>query len=301
MKKKLISLLLVVTICLSMGTVAFAEDTASLKYQDKAEMLVSNSNMLSDIQVAEVESGLAAMEQVNVPIGRIFNVSSCDGKVVYHRQVTEDIINYLTVDESANGDVVVDYYEGDLHDTVTYCADGTILLNGHPVIITYTNEDGTTYDEPLVTRNSLNDVYTEGPCSGTKASDYTVFDKTRYGNLQLEQQIIDIVTSTLCDLLTNAIEDVLTGFVGFATSTVVGEIFDLLCSNIKTKAQRIAPTSDAIGYKVDYYTTENLIAPLCYCYRHDFDFYLCPVKSDHLPDDMYVGARSVYHLFTLYW
>ena len=300
--KKIISLLLCLALCFSLGTMAFAEDgDDSLRYEDKAISLMSNSDSPDEMLVSKVESGLAVLEQVNVPIESIFNVSSYNGKAIYHRAITEDIVNYLTVSESINGDIVVDYYEDELHDTLTYCADGGILLNGNPVVVTYTDEEGVVYEQPLVARDNPNDFYSEGPCPGTSAGDYTVLDKTRYGNLKLEQLIIDTVTGVLCDLLTEAIESRLPGLGGFVVSTVVENVFNALCSNIKTEALRMAPDSDSVGYKVNYYTTEALVAPLCYSYRHDFYFYLCPVSSSYLPYDMYVGMRQIYHQFTLFW
>ena len=298
--KKVISILLIVALSLSMGTIAFADDAAYIKYEEKADALISNSTFLDEAQSSEVKEELAALEQVSIPIESLFDVSLYNGEIVYHRTVYEDVVNYITVDESSNGDVIVDYYEGELHDTITYCLDGSILLNGEPVVVTMSDGDST-YEQHLATRSSLNDTYSTTPFSGTQSGDYTVLDKIKYGNLKLQQKIIETVTSALCDLLTRAIEKVLPDFEGFVASSVVKTIFNALCSNIKTEAQRMATNSNAVGYKVVYMTTDFLVAPLCYCYRHDFDFYLCEVNANYLPSNMHCGSRSIYHQFTLFW
>lgn len=54
-----------------------------------------------------------------------------DGRIIYEKRITEELVNLLAVEQTADGSVVVDYWEGDLHDVLTYKPNGDILLNGN--------------------------------------------------------------------------------------------------------------------------------------------------------------------------
>ena len=73
------------------------------------------------------------LRSVGTSVKGIESFSVEDGRIVYRKQLAPEVENLLAVERESDGSVVVDYWEGDLHDVLTYKPNGDVLLNGKEV------------------------------------------------------------------------------------------------------------------------------------------------------------------------
>lgn len=80
-----------------------------------------------------VEKDMAAMEQALFNVDAITVHSVDNGVRTYAYQLTEDVVDYVTVQHNENGSVTLDIWEEDRHDVMVVLPDGTLLANGEPL------------------------------------------------------------------------------------------------------------------------------------------------------------------------
>ena len=95
-----------------------------------AIMAASPSDEVTEEDIAE---DLMLLRSVGTSVKGIESFSVEDGRIVYRKQLAPEVENLLAVERESDGSVVVDYWEGDLHDVLTYKPNGDVLLNGKEV------------------------------------------------------------------------------------------------------------------------------------------------------------------------
>ena len=132
MKKRVLSLLLSLTMCLSLSVPAFAaETTASASLSPATIEWIEANNTMSNAILQQVVADFKNLNAVGI-ISDFCTPSSIrsDGKIVYTLQLTDTITNQITTHRDAQNQLVVEFYEGDKHDTVVYLNNGNLLVNG---------------------------------------------------------------------------------------------------------------------------------------------------------------------------
>ena len=252
--KKIISLLLCLALCLSLGTMAFAEE-GGRQYAKAAEML---ENDFSDCQIAEarIEEDLVLFENVGISTENFFAVSEYDGDVIYHKTSGEGIETSVKIAENDNGDIDVDFYQDDLHDTITYLADGGILLNGHDVKFTFIDDNGNevTYSSANITPQRARwAFYQDEPIIG-EASDYSNYTQTRQGNIDFEEKIFDMTVEAIKLFVGEALEVFCPGI-----SELSDDVIDMLAIMIKDRVLVHGPDAEFVYYVIKVYSYKEVI------------------------------------------
>ena len=96
------------------------------KKQAAELMAASPSDEVTEEDIAE---DLMLLRSVGTSVKGIESFSVEDGRIVYRKQLAPEVENLLAVERESDGSVVVDYWEGDLHDILTYKPNGDGLLN----------------------------------------------------------------------------------------------------------------------------------------------------------------------------
>ena len=100
------------------------------KEQAAELMAASPSDEVTEEDIAE---DLMLFRSVGTGVEGIVSFSVEDGRIIYCKELAPGLENLLAVEQSDDGSVVVDYWEGDLHDVLTYKPNGDVLLNGKEV------------------------------------------------------------------------------------------------------------------------------------------------------------------------
>lgn len=126
----LISLLL--SACGARSALMAALPDEAAKQQAAELMAASPSDEVTEDDIAE---DLMLFRSVDIDTYEFTEFSVDNGIIVYHDPISAGE-SLLSIEQKRNGDVVIDIWEGDLHDQVTYKSNGDVLLNGKKMTVT---------------------------------------------------------------------------------------------------------------------------------------------------------------------
>ena len=126
----LISLLL--SACGARSALMAALPDEAAKQQAAELMSASPSDEVTEDDIAE---DLMLFRSVDIDTYEFTEFSVDNGIIVYHDPISTGE-SLLSIEQKRNGDVVIDIWEGDLHDQVTYKSNGDVLLNGKKMTVT---------------------------------------------------------------------------------------------------------------------------------------------------------------------
>lgn len=116
--------------CGARSAIMAALPDEAAKEQAAELMAASPSDEVTEEDIAE---DLMLFRSVGTGVEGIVSFSVEDGRIIYCKELAPGLENLLAVEQSDDGSVVVDYWEGDLHDVLTYKPNGDVLLNGKEV------------------------------------------------------------------------------------------------------------------------------------------------------------------------
>ncbi|HIS45443.1 MAG TPA: hypothetical protein IAB47_08760 [Candidatus Scatomorpha merdigallinarum] len=93
-------------------------------------MAASPSDEVTEDDIAE---DLMLFRSVGTSVEGFVSFSVEDGQIIYCKELAPGLENLLAVEQTSDGSVVVDYWEGDLHNELTYKPNGDVLLDGKEV------------------------------------------------------------------------------------------------------------------------------------------------------------------------
>ncbi len=126
----LMSLLL--SACGARSAIMAALPDEAAKQQAAELMAASPSDEVTEDDIAE---DLMLFRSVDIDTYEFTEFSVDNGIIVYHDPISAGE-SLLSIEQKRNGDVVIDIWEGDLHDQVTYKSNGDVLLNGKKMTVT---------------------------------------------------------------------------------------------------------------------------------------------------------------------
>ena len=126
----LMSLLL--SACGARSAIMAALPDEAAKQQAAELMAASPSDEVTKDDIAE---DLMLFRSVDIDTYEFTEFSVDNGIIVYHDPISTGE-SLLSIEQKRNGDVVIDIWEGDLHDQVTYKSNGDVLLNGKKMTVT---------------------------------------------------------------------------------------------------------------------------------------------------------------------
>lgn len=126
----LMSLLL--SACGARSALMAALPDEAAKQQAAELMAASPSDEVTEDDIAE---DLMLFRSVDIDTYEFTEFSVDNGIIVYHDPISTGE-SLLSIEQKRNGDVVIDIWEGDLHDQVTYKSNGDVLLNGKKMTVT---------------------------------------------------------------------------------------------------------------------------------------------------------------------
>lgn len=126
----LISLLLSASGARSALMAALPDEAAK---QQAAELMAASPS--DEVTKDDIAEDLMLFRSVDIDTYEFTEFSVDNGIIVYHDPISTGEL-LLSIEQKRNGDVVIDIWEGDLHDQVTCKSNGDVLLNGKKMTVT---------------------------------------------------------------------------------------------------------------------------------------------------------------------
>ena len=230
--KKTLCLILAVVMCLSLVTPAFAASANAQDISLKRDIVFLSENCIP------VDSLVSATKDA-------------DGNSFLVYRITEDLYSEITVITTAQGRTL-HIREGDVFNTLEFLNDGTLILDGKPISVTYelsrTSPAVASVPDPMLPRVT-SDMYYTYTCPYGVSGNYSVYyDDIIRTNAQLRNCLINIGASAFLAICCTFLSPMV---------SIPLRIAKIILTNF----QEESPYSDAISY-------EDWI------YRHTKGFYV---------------------------
>ena len=123
-------LLLTLTACGARSALMASMPDEAAKQKAAELMSASPSDEVTEDDIAE---DLMLFRSVGTEVDGFVSFSVEDGRIIYCDELAPGLVNLLAIEQTGDGSVNVDYWEGDLHDVLTYKPNGDVLLDGKEV------------------------------------------------------------------------------------------------------------------------------------------------------------------------
>ena len=103
--------------------------------QKAAELMTASPS--DEVTEDDIAEDLMLFRSVGTSVDNFVGFSVEDGRIIYCKELAPGLENLLAIEQNSDGDVIVDYWEGELHNQVTYKSNGDVLLDGNEVSTSY--------------------------------------------------------------------------------------------------------------------------------------------------------------------
>lgn len=272
--KKVISVLLTTVMLisiLSVGASAASAETVE-RMADAQEMIAEDLGQakVNTELVKTVAHDQELLEKASLAESVSISEVRTDGTVIYENVIGETgVIDYIVVSENENGDIILDITENDKRDKLIYKKDGSIVLDGHEVII----EHDTTQPITESTQLSMDSIARVGmiPSSKTYAlpngekSVPSYFSKTgktyATNRITFEKYLSNIAVSTVISVAANAVKGgfaaIAAGLSALAIASAIQLAFEYAQDQVLLMLQSHTTSKTASFSAVQYVNKNN--------------------------------------------
>ena len=264
MKKKLLSLLLALAMCLSLSVPAFAT--------------VSPQHIMTSAQAQQYEADTIAFAEVgwDINLFEIYSISD-DNVFRYKYTMPNNVVNYIEIHCSGN-DIVLDFYEEQKHDVVRFTDTGVYL-------------DDVFYPYTPATRARCEE-YSYSPPWGN-VNDTYIYRPSMYEihNMTLPRNLASYTATALCAVV---------GAVLFAANPTIpiairnAILLNPLSDLIERAVEHPLYSGAYLSYCVEYYEHEDSYS-LDRLYRCEALFFSCEECPDKSDPDYSEGIPCTYY------
>lgn len=201
---------------------------------------------------SKMEKDFDAMSAVFIDLDSVSVHSVENGVITYVYEISEEYTDYITVHHNSDGSSILNIQENDIYNTMEILSDGTILIDDKELAPPSVQSSVPPEISPRV---AFSYAYSFSPFPNTTSSQYSV--GTYYQNCKdigLAQDIRKVAGSIVGTLLATAF------FPGNpAAKKASTKICKTIASQLKSKAETIATSIDAVSYrmKIDGHPKNN--------------------------------------------
>lgn len=265
MKKSMISIILVFSLLVVSCIPAVAKDFNSFSDFENLEAITKVSNNEKAVEVVEkyvVKNEIASINAMQVvndlenfeDLGfnakcLSINEDSIGNNIIYEFTNENGSNALITIKEKGNGNIVLNFKEDELNNTLEITKDKKMYLDGNEVVINVENEpeETTTKNMSITPYASGESMFRHNPPYKGSASNYTKYITT-YSKVSLHAggNIKNIGSSALAAVICGALKA--SGFVGIYVSVLVAA-----ATGVKNVVEQNNTNSEYLSYKVEKY------------------------------------------------
>lgn len=240
---------------MSLSQMAYASSTGEAILQKDAQTIDCNSCNLTINDEKKVLQDEELFREMNVDLDKItLEKASGTSPFVYKIDYGEGSVETAEIRKASNGDIVMDVYDGDLHDAITKTADGKLLLDGKEVVVESNTEviAGESFNEDVsvASQYGRGSVYRTTPYKG-KAADYTKKVKNiKKASVTADKLIRNMTITAIATVLEKSIQTCV-------PLTLSVKVLSEAAKKVKPAAERNAPNSKCLSYKLVKYAYKS--------------------------------------------
>lgn len=240
---------------MSLSQMAYASSTDEAISQKDAQTIDCNSCNLTINDEKKVLQDEELFREMSVDLDMItLEKASGTSPFVYKIDYGEGSVETAEIRKASNGDIVMDVYDGDLHDAITKTADGKLLLDGKEVVVESNTEviAGESFNEDVsvASQYGRGSVYRTTPYKG-KAADYTKKVKTiKKASVKADKLIRNMTITAIATVLEKSIQTCV-------PLTLSVKVLSEAAKKVKPAAERNAPNSKCLSYKLVKYAYKS--------------------------------------------
>jgi hypothetical protein len=240
---------------MSLSQMAYASSTDEAISQKDAQTIDCNSCNLTINDEKKVLQDEELFREMSVDLDMItLEKASGTSPFVYKIDYGDGSVETTEIRKASNGDIVMDVYDGNLHDTITKTADGKLLLDGKEVVVESNTEviEGESFNEDVsvASQYGRGSVYRTTPYKG-KAADYTKKVKTiKKASVKADKLIRNMTITAIATVLEKSIQICV-------PLTLSVKVLSEAAKKVKPAAERNAPNSKCLSYKLVKYAYKS--------------------------------------------
>ena len=240
---------------MSLSQMAYASSTDEAISQKDAQTIDCNSCNLTINDEKKVLQDEELFREMSVDLDMItLEKASGTSPFVYKIDYGDGSVETTEIRKASNGDIVMDVYDGNLHDTITKTADGKLLLDGKEVVVESNTEviEGESFNEDVsvASQYGRGSVYRTTPYKG-KAADYTKKVKTiKKASVKADKLIRNMTITAIATVLEKSIQTCV-------PLTLSVKVLSEAAKKVKPAAERNAPNSKCLSYKLVKYAYKS--------------------------------------------
>lgn len=240
---------------MSLSQMAYASSTDEAISQKDAQTIDCNSCNLTINDEKKVLQDEELFREMSVDLDMItLEKASGTSPFVYKIDYGDGSVETTEIRKASNGDIVMDVYDGNLHDTITKTADGKLLLDGKEVVVESNTEviAGESFNEDVsvASQYGRGSVYRTTPYKG-KAADYTKKVKTiKKASVKADKLIRNMTITAIATVLEKSIQTCV-------PLTLSVKVLSEAAKKVKPAAERNAPNSKCLSYKLVKYAYKS--------------------------------------------
>lgn len=240
---------------MSLSQMAYASSTDEAISQKDAQTIDCNSCNLTINDEKKVSQDEELFREMSVDLDMItLEKASGTSPFVYKIDYGDGSVETTEIRKASNGDIVMDVYDGNLHDTITKTADGKLLLDGKEVVVESNTEviEGESFNEDVsvASQYGRGSVYRTTPYKG-KAADYTKKVKTiKKASVKADKLIRNMTITAIATVLEKSIQTCV-------PLTLSVKVLSEAAKKVKPAAERNAPNSKCLSYKLVKYAYKS--------------------------------------------
>lgn len=240
---------------MSLSQMAYASSTGEAQPQKDVQTIDCDACDLTIDDENRVLQDEKLFREMSVDLDRItLEKASGTSPFVYKIDYGDGSVETTEIRKASNGDIVMDVYDGDLHDTITKTSDGKLLLDGKEVVVEsnteIVTEESYNEDVSVASQYGRGSVYRTTPYKG-KAADYTKYVKTiKKASVTADKLIRKMTISAITIILKNSIQELV-------PTTLPISVLKEVAKHVKPAAERNAPKSRCLSYSLVKYAYKN--------------------------------------------
>lgn len=240
---------------MSLSQMAYASSTDEAISPKDAQTIDCNSCNLTINDEKKVLQDEELFREMSVDLDMItLEKASGTSPFVYKIDYGDGSVETTEIRKASNGDIVMDVYDGNLHDTITKTADGKLLLDGKEVVVESNTEviEGESFNEDVsvASQYGRGSVYRTTPYKG-KAADYTKKVKTiKKASVKADKLIRNMTITAIATVLEKSIQTCV-------PLTLSVKVLSEAAKKVKPAAERNAPNSKCLSYKLVKYAYKS--------------------------------------------
>lgn len=219
--------------------------------ESSTNSLISASRIISSAEMDQIEKNREFLRENFYVSAPLVNIDVNDNEIQYQYLYDDGTLSNITVTTLENSDTYLDIKEGDKHDTLLYCSDGSVVYNGCEIV----SADSARSIKASEEQQRAYTEYVSNNAPYGSASEYNVglsSNPSKNPNVHLGKMVKDCTKAGFEGALTSAVLAVLN-----VPAAIIAGFFTAFFYKFFDYMVNTNPTETAASFKINQFYHES--------------------------------------------